>query len=38
MQVVNGRRPAPPDNDQWGPADFDIEFTLAMVDGTGQRN
>ena len=28
MQVVNGRRPAPPDNDQWGPADFDIEFSL----------
>ena len=28
MLVVNGRRPAPPANGQWGPADFDIEFSL----------
>ena len=28
MQVVNGRRPAPPANGQWGPAAFDVEFSL----------
>ena len=29
MLVVNGRRPAPPANGQWGPGDFDIEFALS---------
>ena len=32
MQVVNGRRPAPPANGQWGPADFDIEFSIMDAD------
>ena len=33
MLVVNGRRPLPPANEQWGPGDFEIEFALADNDG-----
>ncbi len=36
--LVNNRKPAPPDNGQWGPDDFDFLFTLVdEADGSGVR-
>lgn len=36
--LVNNRKPAPPDNGQWGPGDFDFLFSIVDEDdGSGVR-